>query len=37
MTRAVSFLVVGAVLLLGGFLYQHIGTNCAKEIAGNGI
>ncbi len=37
MTRAVSFLAVGAVLLLGGFLFQHLGTNRAKEMAGNGI
>jgi hypothetical protein len=37
MTRAVSFLAVGAVLLLGGFLYQHLGENRTKEMAGNGI
>ena len=36
-TRAASFLAVGAVLLLGGLLYQHLGEGRAKEIAGNGI
>jgi hypothetical protein len=36
-TRAASFLAVGAVLLIGGFLYQHLGESRAKEIAGNGI
>jgi hypothetical protein len=28
---------VGAVLLIAGFLYQHLGESRAKEIAGNGI
>jgi Predicted membrane protein (DUF2339) len=36
-TRAASFLAVGAVLLIAGFLYQHLGEGRAKEIAGNGI
>jgi uncharacterized membrane protein len=36
-TRAASFLAVGAVLLIGGFLYQHLGEGGAKEMAGNGI
>jgi uncharacterized membrane protein len=36
-TRAASFLAVGAVLLIGGFLYQHLGESRAKEMAGNGI
>jgi uncharacterized membrane protein len=36
-TRAVSFLAVGAVLLLGGLLYQQLGDSRTKEIADNGI
>lgn len=36
-TRAFSFLAVGAVLLVGGFLYQRLGEDRPTEVAGDGI
>ena len=33
-TRALSFLAVGAVLLLGGFFYQHLATPQAAAQTG---
>ena len=35
-TRALSFLAVGAVLLVGGFLYQQLGDTSGDRLAENG-